>query len=92
MISFPNILQNECVAPANSHSDERDCQFAGAEVSNGTSGNSENWMVLSIAGDKPMPRFNVRCYYNIRTCMLSRRLIILTHVFTRMLKIKTSIF
>lgn len=57
------ILQSECVAPSNNHADESDCQctIAGPEVSNGTSGNSENWMVLSIAGDKPIPRFNVRC-------------------------------
>ncbi|KAL5785276.1 hypothetical protein ACOSQ2_007668 [Xanthoceras sorbifolium] len=51
---------NECVAPPNSHSDEHDCQFSFAvpEISSGTSANSENWMVLSIAGDKPAPRFN----------------------------------
>ncbi|KAL5782345.1 hypothetical protein ACOSP7_007374 [Xanthoceras sorbifolium] len=55
--SNPN---NECVAPPNSHSDEHDCQFSFAvpEISSGTSANSENWMVLSIAGDKPAPRFN----------------------------------
>ncbi|XP_031274396.1 acyl-CoA-binding domain-containing protein 6 [Pistacia vera] len=50
----------ECAAPANSHSDERDCQCSSAvpETSSGTSGNSESWMVLSIAGEKPAPRFN----------------------------------
>ncbi|KAK2646335.1 hypothetical protein Ddye_021530 [Dipteronia dyeriana] len=51
---------SECVAPPNSHSDEHDCQFSFAvpEISNSTSANAENWMVLSIAGDKPAPRFN----------------------------------
>ncbi|KAH9765672.1 Galactose oxidase/kelch repeat superfamily protein [Citrus sinensis] len=55
--SNPN---SECVAPSSNHADDRDCEctIAGPEVSNGTSGNSENWMVLSIAGDKPIPRFN----------------------------------
>lgn len=37
------------------HSDEVDCQPS-TEI---TSGSSENWMVLSIAGDKPTPRSNV---------------------------------
>ncbi|KAG5011156.1 hypothetical protein AAZX31_07G232200 [Glycine max] len=36
------------------HSDEVDCQPS-TEI---TSGSSENWMVLSIAGDKPTPRSN----------------------------------
>ncbi|KAK3189787.1 hypothetical protein Dsin_029348 [Dipteronia sinensis] len=58
--SNTNFSQSESVAPPNSHSDEHDCQFSFAvpEISNSTSANSENWMVLSIAGDKPAPRFN----------------------------------
>lgn len=52
---------NECAAPANSLSDELDRKCSSAaepEISNCASGNSENWMVLSIAGEKPTPRFN----------------------------------
>ncbi|XP_059632689.1 acyl-CoA-binding domain-containing protein 6 isoform X2 [Cornus florida] len=50
----------EGVAPATNKSDELNCQYSSAapELNNCTSGNSENWMVLSIAGDKPTPRFN----------------------------------
>ncbi|CAJ1941068.1 unnamed protein product [Sphenostylis stenocarpa] len=44
-------------AGSNSHSDEVDCQPS-AEISSCASGSSENWMVLSIAGDKPTPRSN----------------------------------
>lgn len=56
------LLQNECAAHANSHSDELDCQCSSAapEISNSSIGSSENWMVLSISGDKPTPRFNVK--------------------------------
>ncbi|XP_058209206.1 tip elongation aberrant protein 1 isoform X3 [Rhododendron vialii] len=48
------------VEPAVGSSDELNCQgpSAAPELNNYTSGNSENWMVLSIAGDKPTPRFN----------------------------------
>ncbi|CAL0301225.1 unnamed protein product [Lupinus luteus] len=54
------------VAGTSSHSDEIDCQISSAtvaaaaapEISTCTSGSSENWMVLSIAGDKPSPRSN----------------------------------
>ncbi len=59
---FLKFLQNECAAPANSLSDELDRKCSSAaepEISNCASGNSENWMVLSIAGEKPTPRFNV---------------------------------
>lgn len=65
-------VQGECAAPTNSHSDERDCQCSSAvpETSSGTSGNSENWMVLSIAGEKPAPRFNVRYYWFLNKFML----------------------
>ncbi|KAF7837858.1 acyl-CoA-binding domain-containing protein 4 [Senna tora] len=50
----------EGVAAASSHSDKLDCQCSSAvpEISTCTTGNSENWMVLSIAGDKPIPRSN----------------------------------
>ncbi|KAJ1385591.1 Kelch-type beta propeller [Sesbania bispinosa] len=42
------------------HSDEIECHSSAAapEISTCTSGSSENWMVLSIAGDKPTPRLN----------------------------------
>ncbi|KAK9288393.1 hypothetical protein L1049_016849 [Liquidambar formosana] len=50
---------NGGVAPANSHSEDVNCQSSEVpELNNCTSGNSENWMVLSISGDKPTPRFN----------------------------------
>lgn len=54
-------MQSEGAVPANSQSDENDyqCSSAAPEISNCTSGNSENWMVLSVSGDKPTPRFNV---------------------------------
>ncbi|XP_061349190.1 acyl-CoA-binding domain-containing protein 4 [Gastrolobium bilobum] len=47
-------------AGSGGHSDEIDCQSSAAapEISTCASGSSENWMVLSIAGDKPTPRFN----------------------------------
>lgn len=50
--------------PASSNSDELDgqCPSAVPEISNSATGSSENWMVLSISGDKPTPRFNVQCY------------------------------
>ncbi|KAF9605346.1 hypothetical protein IFM89_016481 [Coptis chinensis] len=50
----------EEIAPASSNSDELNCQHspAEAELNNCTSGNSESWMVLSTAGDKPIARFN----------------------------------
>ncbi|KAE8076726.1 hypothetical protein FH972_015358 [Carpinus fangiana] len=51
---------SECAAPAVSLSDELDCQCSSAapEIRSSTLGKSENWMVLSIAGDKPTARFN----------------------------------
>ncbi|KAG2727198.1 hypothetical protein I3843_01G142900 [Carya illinoinensis] len=51
---------SECAAPTTSLSDELNCHCSSAapEISNCTSWNSENWMVLSIAGDKPTARFN----------------------------------
>ncbi|KAL5701106.1 hypothetical protein ACHQM5_026481 [Ranunculus cassubicifolius] len=50
----------EEIAPASSNSDELNCEDspADAELNNCTAGNSESWMVLSTAGDKPAPRFN----------------------------------
>ncbi|XP_042517779.1 acyl-CoA-binding domain-containing protein 6 isoform X2 [Macadamia integrifolia] len=50
----------ESIAPASSHSDEINCQSSSSEldVNSSTCGNSEKWMVLSTAGDKPTPRFN----------------------------------
>ena len=57
------ILQSECAAPPTSVSDELNRQSlssaAAPEISNCASGNLENWMVLSIAGEEPTPRFNV---------------------------------
>ncbi|XP_020220693.1 acyl-CoA-binding domain-containing protein 6 isoform X1 [Cajanus cajan] len=46
------------VAGISGHSEEIDCQFSSAapEMRTCTSGSSENWMVLSIVGDKPTPR------------------------------------
>ncbi|CAI0626908.1 unnamed protein product [Linum tenue] len=43
--------------------DQLDCEcqksaHPAADIGSSTSGNSNNWMVLSIAGDKPAPRFN----------------------------------
>ncbi|XP_065863587.1 acyl-CoA-binding domain-containing protein 6 [Euphorbia lathyris] len=47
-------------AVVTSHADELDCDCSSAqpEINNSTSVNSENWMVLSISGDKPAPRSN----------------------------------
>ncbi|KAK7387872.1 hypothetical protein VNO78_22669 [Psophocarpus tetragonolobus] len=44
-------------AGSSGHSDEVDCKPS-TEISSCASGGSENWMVLSIAGDKPTPRSN----------------------------------
>ncbi|XP_022979721.1 acyl-CoA-binding domain-containing protein 6-like [Cucurbita maxima] len=53
---------SECAAaPASRHSEEHDGQRASdvvPDISNGASGQSENWMVLSMTGEKPAPRFN----------------------------------
>ncbi|KAK3009434.1 hypothetical protein RJ639_013183, partial [Escallonia herrerae] len=50
----------EGVAPALNNSDELKHQPSSTvpETNNSTSGSSENWMVLSITGDIPTPRFN----------------------------------
>lgn len=56
-LSF-SFFQGDGVAGTSGHSDEIDCQVSSAapEISTCTSASSENWMVLSIAGDKPTPR------------------------------------
>ncbi|XP_068660068.1 acyl-CoA-binding domain-containing protein 6-like [Aristolochia californica] len=50
----------ENVVSANSPLDDDNWQCLSSELdpSNCTSGNSENWMVLSTLGEKPSPRFN----------------------------------
>ncbi|KAE8668034.1 hypothetical protein F3Y22_tig00112349pilonHSYRG00105 [Hibiscus syriacus] len=48
----------ESALPAGSHSDEFDSQVPSTAPEINSSGNSENWMVLSVAGEKPVPRFN----------------------------------
>lgn len=65
---FLLIFQGESGGRASGQSDELNCQYSSdaPEVNNTTTGKSENWMVLSIAGDKPTPRFNVKnCWYLI---------------------------
>lgn len=59
------VCQGEGVTPGTSHIDEHNCQIASTatDLNNCTTGNFENWMVLSIAGDKPTPRFNVMIYW-----------------------------
>ncbi|XP_038995111.1 acyl-CoA-binding domain-containing protein 6-like [Hibiscus syriacus] len=47
----------ESAMPAGSHSDELESHCATAPEIN-SSGNSENWMVLSVSGEAPVPRFN----------------------------------
>ena len=62
-----HFLQTESLIQAADNSDEPDCQCPSAaqDLNNCTSGSSESWMVLSIAGDKPTPRFNVKCLLQI---------------------------
>ncbi|XP_028109348.1 acyl-CoA-binding domain-containing protein 6-like isoform X1 [Camellia sinensis] len=50
----------EGVTPPINNSDEPNfqCSSAAPDLNDCTLGNSENWMGLSIAGDKPTPRFN----------------------------------
>ncbi|KAK6117311.1 hypothetical protein DH2020_048945 [Rehmannia glutinosa] len=45
---------------ARTEADELNCHSSSnaPELNNCTSGSSENWMVLSISGEKPTPRFN----------------------------------
>ncbi|KAF7813679.1 acyl-CoA-binding domain-containing protein 4 [Senna tora] len=52
---------NGVLAGNSDHTGELDCQCsssAAPEISTSTLGSSENWMVLSVAGDKPTPRSN----------------------------------
>ncbi|XVE82088.1 hypothetical protein DITRI_Ditri15bG0118700 [Diplodiscus trichospermus] len=53
-----NNTNAESAVPAGTHSDEFDsnCPSTAPEIN--SSGNSENWMVLSVAGERPVPRFN----------------------------------
>ncbi|KAK6930120.1 Kelch repeat type 1 [Dillenia turbinata] len=55
-----NDSNGESLAPTVSHLDELNCEGSSTmlEPNSNTSGNSENWMVLSISGEKPVPRFN----------------------------------
>ncbi|XP_016480893.1 uncharacterized protein LOC107801977 [Nicotiana tabacum] len=50
----------EAVPHSNNDSEEKSCQCSSGapEFNNCASGGSENWMLLSIAGEKPTPRFN----------------------------------
>ncbi|XP_049410467.1 acyl-CoA-binding domain-containing protein 4 isoform X2 [Solanum stenotomum] len=50
----------EAVPPSNNDSEEKSCQCSSGapEFNDCASGGSENWMLLSIAGEKPTPRFN----------------------------------
>ncbi|KAJ8573843.1 hypothetical protein K7X08_010354 [Anisodus acutangulus] len=50
----------EGVPQNNNDSEEKSCQCSSGapEFNNCASGGSENWMLLSIAGEKPTPRFN----------------------------------
>jgi hypothetical protein len=49
----------DAVTGSSGHSHEIDNENACADISSCSSGGSENWVVLSISGDKPIPRFNV---------------------------------
>ncbi|KAL1548494.1 acyl-CoA-binding domain-containing protein 6 isoform X2 [Salvia divinorum] len=55
-----NSSNGEGVAAMNSEADDLNFHSSsnGTELNNCASGGSENWMVLSISGDKPTPRFN----------------------------------
>lgn len=55
-----NTNNGESGGRVSGQSDELNCQYSSdaPEANNTTTGKSENWMVLSIAGDKPTPRFN----------------------------------
>ncbi|KAL1543110.1 acyl-CoA-binding domain-containing protein 6-like [Salvia divinorum] len=55
-----NSSNGEGVAAANNEADDLNFHSSstGTELNNCASGGSENWMVLSISGEKPTPRFN----------------------------------
>ncbi|KAI5415829.1 acyl-CoA-binding domain-containing protein 6 [Lathyrus oleraceus] len=50
----------DAVTGSSGHSHEVDNEIENvcADISSSTSGGSENWVLLSISGDKPIPRFN----------------------------------
>ncbi|KAL8524968.1 hypothetical protein ACS0TY_014557 [Phlomoides rotata] len=50
----------EGAAAESTEADELNCHSStnASELNNCTSGSSENWMVLSVSGEKPAPRFN----------------------------------
>ncbi|XP_022854935.1 uncharacterized protein LOC111376207 isoform X2 [Olea europaea var. sylvestris] len=52
--------QGEGIASKTNEADELNCRTSSSapELNNCTSGSSENWMVLSVSGEKPTPRFN----------------------------------
>ncbi|CAN0855894.1 Acyl-CoA-binding domain-containing protein 6 [Linum grandiflorum] len=58
----PNLRNGSLATTTHCDDDQLDCQCQAAaqpaDIGSSTSGNSEKWMVLSIAGDKPSPRFN----------------------------------
>ncbi|XP_004508299.1 uncharacterized protein [Cicer arietinum] len=58
---IPNSILNgeeeedgDAVAGSSGHSDENVC----SDISSSSSAGSDNWVLLSISGDKPIPRFN----------------------------------
>ncbi|GAB2262710.1 hypothetical protein Droror1_Dr00003707 [Drosera rotundifolia] len=55
-----NNIHGESTVPTNNRPSKLDSQSSSTapEINIGTSGSSESWMELSIAGDKPAPRFN----------------------------------
>ncbi|CAH9101978.1 unnamed protein product [Cuscuta europaea] len=52
--------RGEAVGNSTNESDDSGCHPSTgvSEFNDGASGSSENWMVLSISGEKPIPRFN----------------------------------
>ncbi|KAL8167198.1 hypothetical protein V2J09_008697 [Rumex salicifolius] len=53
----PGNPNGEDTAPTTGSSDDHDCHCS-SDTNNCPAGSSESWMELSIAGDKPAPRFN----------------------------------
>lgn len=71
----------DAVTGSSGHSHEVDNEIENvcADISSSTSGGSENWVLLSISGDKPIPRFNVYIslffsviFFNCWTVMIVR--------------------
>ncbi|CAJ2634366.1 unnamed protein product [Trifolium pratense] len=50
--------EEDAITGSSGHSHEIDNENACADISSCSSGGSENWVLLSISGDKPIPRFN----------------------------------